>query len=118
MKKSPQSRLCMEDRTSRLRRRVFSFLRTVPSGTVVTYGQIASYLGDPHLARAVGNALHCNTDPQTYPCHRVVHADGRLSEAYAFGGMEAQADRLRREGVEVTDGRVDLSKYGYRRRLW
>ena len=118
MCKAQQFRPCREDPASRLQRRVLSFLRTVPEGRVVTYGQIAGHVGNPHMARAVGNALHRNPDPSLYPCHRVVHADGRLSEAYAFGGIEAQAERLRAEGVTVTNGRVDLVKYGYRRHVW
>ena len=33
---------------------------------------------------------------------------------FAFGGENAQADRLRADGIEVVDGRVDLEKYGIR----
>ena len=45
---------------------------------------------------------------------RVVFADGSLSPAFAFGGMEVQAELLRKEGVEVRDDfTVDLSVYRF-----
>ena len=63
------------------------------------------------MARAVGNALHKNPDPNTIPCHRVVNAKGELAGEYAFGGEWKQAQRLMEEGVAVENGRVDLAKY-------
>ena len=68
--------------------------------------------GDRKMARAVGNALHHNPDPENIPCFRVVNAKGECSGSFAFGGLGAQAERLREDGVEVLDGRVDLKKYG------
>ena len=65
------------------------------------------------MARAVGNALHKNPDPGQIPCYRVVNAKGELSGEFAFGGACEQAKRLRADGIEVTDGRVDLQKYGW-----
>jgi len=43
----------------------------------------------------------------------VVNAKGELSGEFAFGGAGEQAKRLRADGIEVTDGRVDLQKYGW-----
>ena len=93
--------------------RVYAFLLTVPKGMVVTYGEIARAVGHPRAARAVGNILHSNPDGDRYPCFRVVNRGGKISERYAFGGASEQARRLREEGVEVTEGRVDLERYGY-----
>ena len=93
--------------------KVYEFLKTVPKGKVVTYGQIACFLGNKHLSRAVGNILHRNPDPENIPCHRVVNGKGELSRAYAFGGGETQRARLEQEGVRFeSDGTVDLEKYG------
>lgn len=64
------------------------------------------------MCRAVGNALHKNPNPDEIPCYRVVNAKGELSGAFAFGGAGEQAKRLRADGIEVIDGRVDLDKYG------
>ena len=66
------------------------------------------------MCRAVGNALHKNPNPDEIPCYRVVNAKGELSGAFAFGGADEQANRLRADGIEVIDGRVDLDKYGIR----
>ena len=65
------------------------------------------------MARAVGNALHKNKDPENIPCYRVVNASGRLAEAFVFGGVNIQEKMLREDGIEVIDGRVDLSLYGW-----
>ena len=64
------------------------------------------------MARAVGNALHKNPDPEHIPCYRVVNSKGELSGAFAFGGADEQANRLREDGIEVIHNRVDLVKYG------
>ena len=63
------------------------------------------------VARAVGNALHKNPDPDNIPCHRVVNSKGELAGQYAFGGAWKQAEMLESEGVRIIDNRVDLSVY-------
>ena len=79
----------------------------------MTYGQIALYLGDKRLARAVGNILHSNPDPAHIPCHRVVNAKGQVAANFAFGGAAAQRALLEKEGVVFeANGCVDLEKYG------
>ena len=79
---------------------------------MATYGRIAELAGDKKMARAVGNALHKNPDPEHIPCFRVVNAKGELSGAFAFGGAGEQERRLRADGVEVVNGKVDLERYG------
>lgn len=90
---------------------VYEFLKTIPKGRVVTYGQIAEYLGNKNLARAVGNILHNNPDGDKYPCYKVVNNKGCLSKSYAFGGIEGQKEKLENDGITVVDYRVDLKKY-------
>ena len=92
-------------------KRIYEAVKKVPKGKVATYGDIAALAGNPRMSRAVGNALHKNPDPSAIPCHRVVSSAGKLSGAFAFGGPDVQAKRLRAEGVEVRDNRVDLSEY-------
>ncbi len=94
-----------------MKEEVYEFLKTIPRGKVVTYGQIAKHLGDPHLARVVGNVLHVNPDPVNFPCYKVVDARGRLAANFAFGGIEKQKELLKKDGIEVIDDRVDLKKY-------
>ena len=91
--------------------KILAYLRKIPQGRVVTYGQIAAALGDPKLARAVGNALHRNPDGEKYPCYKGVSARGKLSESFAFGGLEGQKRHLEADGIAVVNGRVDLQKY-------
>lgn len=91
--------------------RIYEAVKKIPKGYVATYGQVAELAGDKKMARAVGNALHKNPDPEHIPCYRVVNSRGELAGEFAFGGSGAQAALLRESGVEVTDGRVDLSKY-------
>lgn len=93
-------------------KRIYEAVKKIPKGRVATYGQIAELAGDRKMARAVGNALHKNSDPEHVPCFRVVNAKGELAGEFAFGGSGAQAKLLEADGVEVTDGRVDLEKYG------
>ena len=84
----------------------------IPKGHVATYGKVAELAGDAKMARAVGNALHKNPDPEHIPCFRVVNAKGELAGAFAFGGESVQAQLLEADGIEVIDGKVDLKKYG------
>ena len=93
---------------------IYEQVKRVPMGKVATYGQIASLAGNPRWSRVVGYALHVNPEPGVIPCHRIVDRNGRLSTAFAFGGVNMQAELLKREGVEVTDLHVDLSKYRWR----
>ena len=94
--------------------KVYEYLKTIPKGKVVTYGQIACFLGNKHLARVVGNILHKNPDSKSIPCHRVVNSKGELSKAYAFGGVEAQRNKLEKEGIIFNqNGTIDLLKYRF-----
>lgn len=93
---------------------IYDQVRRIPRGKVATYGQIAALVGDPKLARVVGYALHVNPEPGVIPCHRVVNREGRLSPAFAFGGINMQEKLLEDEGVQVENGHVDLGKYRWK----
>lgn len=92
-------------------KRIYEAVKKIPKGKVATYAQVAAMAGNEKMSRAVGNALHKNPTPGIIPCHRVVDSKGNLAGAFAFGGLDVQAKLLKDEGVEVIDGRVDLSKY-------
>lgn len=96
--------------------RVYDVVRTIPRGTVATYGQVARLMGAPRSARYVGFALHRNPYQGEVPCHRVVFADGGLAPGFAFGGPDQQRTLLEKEGVVFLDKKsshdlscVDLS---------
>jgi methylated-DNA-[protein]-cysteine S-methyltransferase len=64
-------------------RRVWAGLRAIPYGQTVTYGQLASRLGNPAASRAVGLANGKNPISIVVPCHRVIGSDGSLT---GYGG--------------------------------
>ena len=92
-------------------KRIYEAVKKIPKGKVATYGQVAALAGNPKMSRAVGNALHKNPEPGIIPCHRVVDSKGHLANEFAFGGAGVQERLLNEEGVEVTNGIVDLSIY-------
>ena len=93
--------------------RIYEVVKTIPKGRVATYGQVALFAGNPRWARVVGYALHNNPSPETIPCHRVVNREGRVADAFVFGGGNAQRSLLEKEGIVFeADGRIDLKKYG------
>ena len=67
-------------------RRVYLALLDVPTGSLITYGELALKVGCKS-PRAVGNALHKNPFAPLVPCHRVVLANGEIG-GYAFGEQE------------------------------
>ena len=93
-------------------KRIYEAVKKIPKGSVATYGQIAELAGNKGMARAVGNALHKNPDPDNRPCYRVVNSKGELSGAFAFGGANRQENLLKADGIEVVNRKVDLKVYG------
>lgn len=92
--------------------KVYEAVKLIPRGSVATYGQIAAAVGNRHLSRVVGYALHVNPQPGIIPCHRVVKRDGEVSSAFAFGGANRQVELLKAEGVEFLDeSHVDMKRF-------
>lgn len=81
----------------------------IPKGKVLTYGRIAKIIGYGG-PRWIGKVLHENSDGENIPCHRVVCANGELALTYAFGGIEAQREKLIAEGVYFKGEKVDMEK--------
>ena len=99
--------------------RIYKVVCKIPKGRVATYGQVALLAGNPRWARVVGYALHNNPAPMVIPCHRVVNREGRVAEAFAFGGGNVQKDLLLSEGIEfLADGSIDLKKFGIKIEEW
>lgn len=90
--------------------KIFAVVKRIPKGKVSTYGRIAK-LAHVKSPRLVGNILHENVDPAIIPCHRVVNAEGKVAKHFAFGGVNGQTEKLQKEGVLVTHGKVDLKKF-------
>lgn len=94
-------------------KRIYDAVKKIPYGRVATYAQVAEMAGDRKMARAVGNALHKNPDPDGIPCFRVVNSKGELAGEFAFGGAGVQASLLEAEGIEVVNGKVDLKRFQF-----
>lgn len=91
--------------------KIYAVVRKIPEGKVASYGQVAAAAGNPRWSQVVGYALHVNPEPGVIPCHRVVKKDGRVAEAFAFGGANVQRDLLMSEGVTFLDDKtVDMKK--------
>jgi len=91
-------------------KRVYQTVQQIPPGKVMTYGQIAKLAGIKS-PRLVGRILHQNPDPVHVPCHRVVSARGKLAANFAFGGLSEHSRRLKRDGLKIAKGVVDLKTY-------
>lgn len=92
------------DRRGPLDEAVLATVRLIPTGKVMTYGDVAEYVGT-RAARNVGRLLAGSGDyDQSLPWHRVLRADGTCAEHIRAEQMQ----RLRAEGVPFTRGRVDL----------
>jgi O-6-methylguanine DNA methyltransferase len=82
-------------------RRVYEMARTIPPGSTLSYGELASQLGVPGSARAVGQALGRNPFPIIVPCHRVLAAGGKLGGFSANGGVSTKLRMLAIEGARM-----------------
>lgn len=85
---------------------VWETLRSLPSGQVVSYQELAELAGRPRAMRAVGTACARNAVGIFVPCHRVIQSGGRLG-GYGFGGTDIKAALLVHEGVSVDSNRPD-----------
>src|SRR5512136_825068 len=90
---------------------VYTLVRAIPRGRIMTYGQIAGLLGNLLSPKAVGWAMH--TCPDDVPWHRVVNASGACSTDRR-GDLPPGLQRalLEAEGVEFRlDATLDLALF-------
>ncbi|HEV7859289.1 MAG TPA: MGMT family protein [Pyrinomonadaceae bacterium] len=97
--------------TEGYRERVFELVRRIPSGHVMTYGQIAEILGEGYTPRTVGFVMH-SADEETTPWHRVINAQGACSTGRIVLPPDKQQRMLESEGVKFdARARCDLNRY-------
>ncbi|HYB04039.1 MAG TPA: MGMT family protein [Nitrososphaerales archaeon] len=93
---------------------VYLVVKQVPPGRVTTYSAVARFLNNPRGSRAVGWAMRqCPYPNDNVPCHRVIKADGSVG-GYGVEGVLKKASLLRKEGIRVRQGRIDLSRYFFK----
>lgn len=95
------------DQVPPFHRRVYELARTIAPGTTLSYGEIATRLGSPGSARAVGQALGRNPFALVVPCHRVLAAGGKVGGFSANGGITTKLRLLSIEGAQA-GGTPDL----------
>ncbi|WP_077324217.1 MGMT family protein [Virgibacillus siamensis] len=93
---------------------VIKIIESIPSGNVMTYGQIAKCAGNPRGARQVSRILHSMSKKHNLPWHRVINAEGKITirdEEMA----QVQKMSLEAEGIVFPNGyQIDLDKYQHR----
>lgn len=91
---------------------VYALVRLIPEGRVMTYGQIATLLGAPRAARAVGFAMKASGGTDDVPWQRVINRLGSISARGEVGRPIIQEQLLKKEGVIFDESGVcDLEVY-------
>ena len=88
---------------------VYALVAQIPSGKVMTYGQIAALCGHPGAARVVGQVAHFG--PPDLPWQRVVNAKGGLAAGFVPDGRAGQARMLEQEGIVITNDTLNIKEY-------
>ncbi|MGB5487911.1 MAG: MGMT family protein [Lysobacterales bacterium] len=101
---------------------VWKVVSEIPSGHVLTYGEVARLSGMPRAARRVSQALRRAPRGLNVPWHRVINSQGKISFPEDSSGWIKQKNKLEEEGVVFLEGKVNLDQFGYRgavdRLLW
>ncbi len=78
-------------------RRILITCRSIKSGQITTYADLARKAGYPNAGRAVGNVMAKNPLPLIIPCHRVIRSDGKLGGFTSPGGINLKKRLLLHE---------------------
>ncbi len=89
---------------------IYLLVRRIPSGKVMTYGQIALTLGDGYTPRTVGYAMHASDD--SVPWQRVINSQGKCSTGRLTIPINLQQELLEAEGIVFNaSGKCDLGTF-------
>ena len=91
-------------KTTPFQEKVYAITRNIPKGETMTYGDIAKILQSS--PRAVGQALKKNPYAPIVPCHRVIHADGRIGGYAGVKNSKKKIKLLRNEGITIHDDKI------------
>ena len=69
---------------------VWRALLNIPMGCIVSYQDVASYIGHPKAFRAVASAIAVNPVAYLIPCHRVIAKSGKVHR-YRWGAARKKA---------------------------
>lgn len=103
-----------DDQQPSPKQRLYTVLAAIPPGKVVTYGQLARLAGMPRRARWVGQTLKQLPADSRLPWYKVINAQGRISFPPGSEAANRQAEKLRAEGIEVSQQyRINLQRYAF-----
>ena len=91
-------------------KKIYEKLKLVPKGKVVTYKNLARAVNSKAY-RAVGSCMRVNHDLKKVLCYKVVESNGEIGSYSAPGGVKKKIHLLKKEGVIVKGGKVNLVKY-------
>lgn len=103
----------MSNASSANKEAIYLALMTIPAGTVITYGQLATLAGLPGAARLAGSVLCGLPENTELPWHRVINAQGKISLPTNSAAYKNQRQRLQAEGVQMVNDKISLRIYGY-----
>ncbi len=90
---------------------VVDIIKSIPSGKVMTYGQISFIAGNPFGARQVARILHTMTPKEKLPWQRVINSKGEISLGGELGLI--QKSLLVDEGIVFVKNKINLKIYQY-----
>jgi O-6-methylguanine DNA methyltransferase len=90
---------------------VYSLLKKIPKGKVTTYKELGR-VTNLH-PRVIGMLMKKNKHPEKIPCYKVVMSNGSIGGYSCKGGVKRKIMLLKREGIVVKNGKIDLKKYLY-----
>lgn len=98
-----------------LQQAVLNIVRRIPTGKVMSYGQVAAYLGLPRAARQVGWVMRSLEGTPDFPWWRVLNNSGRITiKGNQFNTAQTQKELLESEAVEVSETfELDMKKYRF-----
>jgi AraC family transcriptional regulator of adaptative response/methylated-DNA-[protein]-cysteine methyltransferase len=82
--KTPADKIMLDMRGTAFQVKIWKALLTIPEGSLLSYADIAGYIGNPKASRAVGTAIGSNCLAILIPCHRVIRQSGELG-GYRWG---------------------------------
>ena len=86
-------------------KKIYSLLKKVPKGKVVTYKILARALHSKAY-RAVGTAMRLNENVPIVPCHRVVNSNGSVGNYSGKGGVKGKIRLLEKEGIKIKNNKI------------
>jgi len=95
---------------------ILRVVRLVPAGKVVSYGQVAAYVGTPRAARQVGWAMRSLEGAPDFPWWRVLNNAGKITiKGNLYNSAQTQKEFLEAEGVQISTAfELDMERYRYR----